>query len=98
MSIEGGSYTGLAKSFILFPTEANSSPTIITSKERLYGTIYDCETFHIDGAIYKYYYEGTELRYIAIGPSPNYILRVNKLTASPDSKLFEIPEGYTKLN
>lgn len=87
----------LAKLFVTIPTETTVSPTIITSKERLYGQIYDRETFRINGLTYSYCYEGTELRYILF-ESLGYVMKVNKLTASPDSKLFEIPEGYTKTN
>lgn len=92
-----GVYKESVKLYITFPTETNSSSTIITSKERLYGTIYDCEMFRMDDAFYRYCYEGTELRYILMG-SQGYVIKINKLTASPDSKLFEIPEGYTKAN
>lgn len=85
----------MAKYFVTFPTETTVSPTITTGKERLNGVIYDRETFRIDGKIYSYCYEGTALRYI-LYESQGYVMKVNKLTATPDSKLFEIPENYTK--
>lgn len=85
----------MAKSLVTFPTETTSSPTITTGKERLYGIIYDRETFRMDGKIYSYCYEGTELRYILYESQGN-VMKVNKLTSTPDSNLFEIPENYTK--
>lgn len=85
----------------IIPTEDKVSPEIIVSKERLYGTVYDCETIRMDNTTYRYCYEGVNLRYVSI-ESPrdggSYIVQINKLTATPDSKLFEIPEGYTKAN
>ncbi len=85
----------MAKYFVTFPTETTASPTITIGKERLNGIIYDRETFRMDGKIYSYCYEGTELRYI-LYESQGYVMKVNKLTATPDSKLFEIPENYVK--